>query len=366
MKLWPFYLFGAGYLFVLTPNSKSSCGYGSFHPGTLCEHQNRWIYGCSFPQNMVILCNINVTCRFWRILMSVGGMVSIWLLSITITVLLLWWLWWVPLSFLCWWWGEVRFMIHQMEKNKKKTNSGSKLYFVSSRNPRLQRPGTTWATESLQARHHPAQSSPWKEITMTRHDSHVQPWIILSQPHLALATIQIQVKLPANLLDSWTFCSISTCPHILQSPSTSSFTHHVLISHIYQVSIVIVVSPTTRNKGGSLKPPSPNRFQAPTELLPRLLEAPPEALLRCDSVESRCSRDSRDTAMLEMARRRSSTSERRRRRDKGFLWLHRFWMVLDGFGTLEVGGRVFGNLGSWTIDDDVMYRDVIIWDGIRF
>jgi hypothetical protein len=60
-------------------------------------------------------------------------------------------------------------------KNKKKTNSGSKLYFVSSRNPRLQRPGTTWATESLQARHHPAQSSPWKEITMTRHDSHVQP-----------------------------------------------------------------------------------------------------------------------------------------------------------------------------------------------
>ena len=82
--------------------------------------------------------------------------------------------------------------------------------------------------------------------------------------------------------------------------------------------MVIVVSPTTRNRGGSLKPPSPRRFQAPTEPLPRLLEAPPEALLRCDSVESR-SRDSRDTATLEMARRRSSTSERRRRRDKGFL-----------------------------------------------
>ena len=105
-------------------------------------------------------------------------MVSIWLLSTT--VLLLWWLWWVPLSFLCWWWGEVRFI--KFIKWKKKTNSGSKLYFVSSRNPRLQRPGTTWATESQQARHHPAQSSPWKEITMTRHDSHVQPWIILSQP----------------------------------------------------------------------------------------------------------------------------------------------------------------------------------------
>ena len=92
-----------------------------------------------------------------------------------------------------------------------------------------------------------------------------------------------------------------------------------------------MVSPTTRNKGGSLKPPSPKRFQAPTEPLPKLLEAPPEALLRCDSVESRGSFDSRPTKpTLEMARRRSSTSERRRRRDKGFLW--RFWMVLKDFG----------------------------------
>ena len=215
--------------------------------------------------------------------------------------------------------------IHQMEKKKRTQEASFTLSHQEIRasnvqvppgRPNLSKLGIIRLSQVLGKR------SPWHAMThMCNHESF---WA----NHLALPTIQIQVKLPANLLDSWTFCSISTCPHILQSPSTSSFTHHVLISHIYQVSIVIVVSPTTRNKGGSLKPPSPNRFQAPTELLPRLLEAPPEALLRCDSVESRCSRDSRDTAMLEMARRRSSTSERRRRRDKGFLWLHWFWMVL--------------------------------------
>ena len=138
-----------------------------------------------------------------------------------------------------------------------------------------------------------------------------------------------------------------------------SFTHHH-IPNIYQVSIVIVVRPTTRNTGGSLKPPSPKRFQAPTEPLLRLLEAPPEALLRCDSVESRCSRDSRDTAMLEMARRRSSTSERRRRRDKGFLWLGFgwFWMVLDGFGwfwmVLDDFGWFWMVLARWRLGEEFL------------
>lgn len=68
-----------------------------------------------------------------------------------------------------------------------------------------------------------------------------------------------------------------------------------------------VVSPTTCNKGGSPKAAPPGRPQLP---LPRLLDAP-EALLRCDSVESLAA-----TAAL---RRRSSQSDSAKRRDKGFL-----------------------------------------------
>ena len=113
-------------------------------------------------------------------------MVSIWLLSIT--VLLLWLLWWVPLSFLCWWWGEVRFMIHQMEKNNKQTNKLRKqalLCLIKKSAPPTSRyhlgdrisasSASSGSVKSLERDHH---DTPWQK--------HVQPWIILSQPHLAI------------------------------------------------------------------------------------------------------------------------------------------------------------------------------------